>query len=49
MAYEGTMDQNEKEVYIFEYRLPKGFIINLEFTEPEQSQKIGVRYDWKFR
>jgi autotransporter translocation and assembly factor TamB len=49
MAYEGTMDQNDKEVYIFEYRLPRGFIVNLEFTEPEQSQKIGVRYDWKFR
>lgn len=48
MAYEGTMYENEEETYIFEYRLPKGFVVNLEFKEPTKEQRIGVRYDWKF-
>jgi translocation and assembly module TamB len=48
MAYEGTMQEDEEETYIFEYRLPKGFVVNLEFKEPERDQRINVRYDWKF-
>jgi hypothetical protein len=48
MAYEGTMQENEEETYIFEYRLPKGFVVNLEFKEPTKEQRIGVIYDWKF-
>jgi hypothetical protein len=48
MAYEGTMDETEEETYIFEYRLPRGFVVNLEFKEPVKEQRIGVRYDWKF-
>ena len=48
MAYEGTMDQEEEETYIFEYRLPKGFVVNVEFKEPEREQRINVRYEWKF-
>ena len=48
MAYEGSMEQGQDEAYIFEYRLPKGFVVNLEFKEPIQEQRIGVRYDWKF-
>jgi autotransporter translocation and assembly factor TamB len=48
MAYEGTMDQAEEETYIFEYRLPKGFVVNIEFKEPVREQRINVRYDWKF-
>lgn len=48
MAYEGTMSEDEEETYIFEYRLPKGFVVNLEFKEPERDQRINVRYDWKF-
>lgn len=48
MAYEGTMYENEEETYIFEYRLPRGFVVNLEFKEPSKEQRIGVRYDWKF-
>lgn len=48
MAYEGTMQEDEQETYIFEYRLPKGFVVNLEFREPEQDQRINVRYDWNF-
>lgn len=48
MAYEGTLDESEEETFIFEYRLPKGFVVNLEFEEPEKDKRIGVRYDWKF-
>jgi len=48
MAYEGTMQSGEEESFIFEYRLPKGFVVNLEFKEPGKEQRIGVRYDWKF-
>ncbi len=48
MAYEGSMEQGQEEAYIFEYRLPKGFVVNIEFKEPEKEQQIGVRYDWKF-
>lgn len=48
MAYEGSMEQGQEEAYIFEYRLPKGFVVNVEFKEPEKEQQIGVRYDWKF-
>jgi autotransporter translocation and assembly factor TamB len=48
MAYEGTMEQGQDESYIFEYRLPKGFVVNIEFKEPIKEQRIGVRYDWKF-
>lgn len=48
MAYEGTMEQGQEESYIFEYRLPKGFVVNIEFKEPVKEQRIGVRSDWKF-
>ncbi|MDN5279766.1 MAG: translocation and assembly module TamB, partial [Clostridiales bacterium] len=48
MAYEGTLDERDEETFIFEYRLPKGFVVNLEFEEPEKDKRIGVRYDWKF-
>ena len=48
MAYEGTLDEKDEETFIFEYRLPRGFVINLEFEEPEKDKRIGVRYDWKF-
>lgn len=48
MAYEGTMQSDEEETFIFEYRLPKGFVVNLEFKEPTKEQRLGVRYDWKF-
>jgi hypothetical protein len=48
MAYEGTLDETEKETYIFEYRLPKGFVVNLEFEKPEKDTRLGIRYDWKF-
>lgn len=48
MAYEGSMYADEEETFIFEYRLPKGFVVTLEFKEPTQEQRIGVRYDWKF-
>ncbi|MBU1107916.1 MAG: translocation/assembly module TamB domain-containing protein, partial [Candidatus Riflebacteria bacterium] len=48
MAYEGTMDESDEETYIFEYHLPKGFVVNLEFKEPVQEQRINVRYDWNF-
>ena len=48
MAYEGTLDEREEETFIFEYRLPKGFVVNLEFEEPLKDKRIGVRYDWKF-
>lgn len=48
IAYEGTLDEKEEETFIFEYRLPKGFVVNLEFEEPEKDKRIGVRYDWKF-
>ncbi|MEW6713251.1 MAG: translocation/assembly module TamB domain-containing protein, partial [Candidatus Riflebacteria bacterium] len=48
MAYEGTLDEREEETFIFEYRLPKGFVVNLEFEKPEKDKRIGVRYDWKF-
>lgn len=48
MAYEGTTEEGRDESYIFEYRLPKGFVVNIEFKEPIKEQRIGVRYDWKF-
>jgi len=48
MAYEGTLDEREEETFIFEYRLPKGFVVNLEFEKPEKDKRVGVRYDWKF-
>lgn len=48
MAYEGNMEQNNKETYIFEYKLPRGFMLNLELKKPEQDQEIGLKYDFKF-
>lgn len=48
MAYEGTMSDDKDESYIFEYRLPKGFIFSIEFEQPENNQQYGIRYDWKF-
>lgn len=48
VAYEGTLDETEDETYIFEYRLPRGFMVNLEFKEPEKETRIGVKYDWRF-
>lgn len=49
VAYEGVLDESEEETYIFEYHLPRGFVVNLEFKEPEKEQRIGVKYDWRFR
>ncbi|MBR4570752.1 MAG: translocation/assembly module TamB, partial [Candidatus Riflebacteria bacterium] len=48
MAYEGNMSDDKDESYIFEYRLPKGFIFSIEFEQPENNQNYGIRYDWKF-
>ncbi len=48
MAYEGTMSDDKDESYIFEYRLPKGFVFSIEFEQPEKNQNYGIRYDWKF-
>ena len=48
MAYEGNMSDDRDESYIFEYRLPKGFIFSIEFEQPENNQNYGIRYDWKF-
>ena len=48
MAYEGTMEDEKDEKYIFEYRLPKGFIISVEFEQPDNEQQYGLKYDWKF-
>jgi hypothetical protein len=48
MAYEGTLDETQEETFIFEYRLPKGFVVNLEFEQPEKDKRLGLRYDWKF-
>lgn len=48
MAYEGTMSNDRDESYIFEYRLPKGLVLSVEFEEPENNQVYGFRYDWQF-
>lgn len=48
MAYEGTMEDDKKESYIFEYRMPKGIVFSLEFQQPENNQEFGVRYDFHF-
>ncbi len=48
MAYEGTMSDDKDESYIFEYRLPKGFVFSIEFEQPENNQNYGIRYDWNF-
>lgn len=49
VAYEGTMsDDDRDENYIFEYRLPKGFIFSVEFKEPESERSFGIKYDWRF-
>ena len=48
MAYEGTMSDDKDESYIFEYRLPKGFVFYIEFEQPKNNQNYGIRYDWKF-
>ncbi len=48
MAYEGTMNSDRDENYIFEYRLPKGLVLSVEFEEPENNQTYGFRYDWQF-
>ena len=48
VAYEGTMTSDRDENYIFEYRLPRGLVLSVEFEEPEKNQTYGFRYDWQF-
>ncbi len=48
VAYEGTMSNEGQKIYIIEYRLPRGFLLNLEFEKPINRTRIGVQYDWKF-
>jgi len=47
-AYEGTLSNEGRKSYIIEYRLPRGFKINLEFEKPINSTRVGVSYDWNF-
>lgn len=48
IAYEGTLSNEGEKTYIFEYRLPRGFFINIEVEKPRNQTRIGVKYDWKF-
>ena len=48
IAYEGTLSNEDKKTFIIEYRLPRGFLINLEMEKPTNQTRIGVKYDWKF-
>jgi len=48
IAYEGTLSNEGDKTYIFEYRLPKGFFINIEIEKPRNQTRIGVKYDWRF-
>lgn len=48
IAYEGTLSNEGDKTYIFEYRLPKGFFINVEVEKPRNQTRIGVKYDWRF-
>jgi len=48
IAYEGTLSNEDKKTYIVEYRLPKGFLLNVEVEKPINRTTIGVKYDWKF-
>ncbi len=47
-AYEGTMSNEGQKTYIIEYRLPRGFLLNLEVEKPINRTRIGVKYDWRF-
>jgi autotransporter translocation and assembly factor TamB len=47
-AYEGTMTNEGQKTYIIEYRLPRGFLLNLEVEKPINRTRIGVKYDWRF-
>nr|MBP7635174.1 translocation/assembly module TamB domain-containing protein [Candidatus Ozemobacteraceae bacterium] len=48
IAYEGTLSNEGDKTYIFEYRLPRGFFINVEIEKPRNQTRIGVKYDWRF-
>lgn len=48
LAYEGTLSNEDKKTYIIEYRLPRGFLLNLEVEKPTNATRVGVKYDWKF-
>lgn len=48
IAYEGTLSNEGDKTYIFEYRLPRGFFINIEIEKPRNQTRIGVKYDWRF-
>ncbi|MFZ2958988.1 MAG: translocation/assembly module TamB domain-containing protein [Candidatus Ozemobacteraceae bacterium] len=47
-AYEGTLSNEDKKTYIFEYRLPRGFLFNVEVEKPTNEIRLGVKYDWRF-
>ncbi len=48
LAYEGTLSNDGMKTYIIEYRLPRGFMLNLEVEKPRNNTRIGIKYDWKF-
>jgi len=48
LAYEGTLSNEGQKSYIVEYRLPKGFFLNLEMERPINRNRIGIKYNWKF-
>jgi hypothetical protein len=48
IAYEGTLSNEDRKNFIIEYRLPRGFLLNLEMEQPTNKTQFGVKYDWKF-
>ncbi|HNV69434.1 MAG TPA: translocation/assembly module TamB domain-containing protein, partial [Candidatus Ozemobacteraceae bacterium] len=48
LAYEGTLSNDGMKTYIIEYRLPRGFMLNVEVEKPRNNTRIGIKYDWKF-
>lgn len=48
LAYEGTLSNEDKKTYILEYRLPKGFFLNMEVEKPTDRIRYGLKYDWRF-
>ncbi len=47
-VYEGTLSNEDKKTYIFEYRLPKGLKFSAEIEKPRDWVRVGVTYDWQF-
>ena len=49
LAYEGVPARTDlPQTFIAEYKLPRGYVVELELERPSNNSRVGIKYDWNF-